>query len=117
MMFLINSSPSDTFLTLPKLSLLWSKQKRCKDFWKRFKPCHVGIHWLALAECSQMSTHMSGFQSFSRFFASFRIGQISQQQHKGCDFAFKYFPKNAYKPKFSSPSKLRYAFGHCVFGQ
>ena len=30
-----------------------------------------------------MSTHMPGFQSFFRFFASFHIGQISHLQHKG----------------------------------
>ena len=47
------------------------------------KPCHVGIHWIALTEHSQMSTHMPGFQSFFGFFASFCIGKISHQQHKG----------------------------------
>ena len=40
-------------------------------FKKSSKPCHVGIHWIALAEYSQMSTHVPGFQSFFRFFASF----------------------------------------------
>ena len=30
-----------------------------------------------------MSTHVPGFQSFIRFIASFCIGQISHQQHKG----------------------------------
>ena len=29
-----------------------------------------------------MSTHLPGFQSFFRFFASFCFGKISQQQHK-----------------------------------
>ena len=29
-----------------------------------------------------MSTHLPGFHSFSRIFASFYIGQISHQQHK-----------------------------------
>ena len=50
-----------------------------KIFSKSYKPCHVGIHWKALAECSQMSTNVTGFQSFFRFFASFCIGQISLQ--------------------------------------
>ena len=35
-----------------------------------------------------MSTHVPRFQSFFRFFASFCIGQISHQQHKGIDSAF-----------------------------
>ena len=50
---------------------------RTQIFLKPSKPFHVGIHWNALAECSQMSTHIPGFQSFFRFFASFCIGQIS----------------------------------------
>ena len=70
-------------LTLPMLRLFSSKIQRCKYFWKPSKPCHVDIHSIALAEHSQMSTHMPGFQSFFRFFASFGIGQISHQQHKG----------------------------------
>ena len=54
-----------------------------KDFWRPSKPCHVGIHWLALAEYSPMSTHVPGVQSFFRFFAWFWIGKISHHQHKG----------------------------------
>ena len=40
------------------------------------KPCHVGIHMKALAEYYRMSTHVTGFQSFFRFFAYFCEGQI-----------------------------------------
>ena len=39
------------------------------------KPCHVGIHWVALLEYSQKSTCVPGYQSFFRTFASFCIGQ------------------------------------------
>ena len=35
------------------------------------KPCHVGIHHIALAEYSQVSTHMPGFQLFSGFLLHF----------------------------------------------
>ena len=59
------------------------KGQGCRDFWKPSKPYHVGIHWKALAEHSQMSTHVPRFQSFFNFFASYCIGQISHQQHKG----------------------------------
>ena len=41
---------------------LLSKARGCKDFRKPSKPCHVGIHWKALAEYSHLSTHMPGFQ-------------------------------------------------------
>ena len=57
--------------------LLLSKSEGYKDFGKRSKSCHVGILRIALAEYSQMSTHVPGFQSFFRFFASFCVGQIA----------------------------------------
>ena len=73
-------------LTLPMLRLLLPKAQGCKLFWKiknqKSKPCHVGIHWIALTEYSKMSTHLPGLQSFFRFFGIFCIGQIGQQ-HKG----------------------------------
>ena len=47
---------------------------------RRSKPCYVGIHWKALAECSQLSTHVLGFLMIFQGFASFCIGQISHQQ-------------------------------------
>ena len=58
MMYLSLSFP---VLTLPMLRLLSSEAQGRKDFRKLSKPCHVGIHWIALAEYSQMSTHTPGF--------------------------------------------------------
>ena len=52
-------------LTLPVVRLLSSKERI--HFWKPSKPCHVGIHSIALAEYSQMSSHVPWFQSFVRF--------------------------------------------------
>ena len=66
-----------SFLTLPMLRLLSSKAQRPKDLWKQANPCHVGIHWKALADFSQMSTHVSGFRSFFRFFASFVFAKVA----------------------------------------
>ena len=63
------------------LRLLSSKAQRLKDFWNPSKPCDVGTHWKALDEYFQMSTHLPGFQSFFRIFASFCIGKIIHQQH------------------------------------
>ena len=54
---------------------------RTQDSWKTIET--LGIHLKALAEYSQMSTHLPGFQYFFVFFASFCIGQISYQQDKG----------------------------------
>ena len=42
-----------------------------------FKPCHVGIHWIVLAEFSQMSTHVPGFQSFLRFLHHFVLAKLA----------------------------------------
>ena len=58
-----------TIITLPMLRLPSSKAQGHKDFWKPSKPCLVGIHWKALAEYSQMSTHVPGFQSFFQVFS------------------------------------------------
>ena len=78
----VNHKSNFQALTLPMLWLPSSTAQACKDFRKLSKPCHVGIHWIALTEYSQMSTHLPGFQKSFRFFASFCIGQISHQQHK-----------------------------------
>ena len=46
----------------PQLRLLSSKAQRRNL--KKSKPCHVGIHWIALAEYFCVSTNVPGFQSF-----------------------------------------------------
>ena len=56
---------------------------RTQIFLKAIEPCRVGIHWNALTEYFHMSTHLPGFRSLFRAFASYCIDQISQQQHKG----------------------------------
>ena len=70
------------YLTFPMLRLQSSKAKGRKHFWKPSKPCHVGIHWKALVEHYQMSTNVTGFQSFFQlFFKWLCFVQISHQQH------------------------------------
>ena len=61
---LCNGESTDYMLTLPMLRLRSSIGQESTDVWKPSKPCHIGIHWVALTECSQMSTHVPGFQSF-----------------------------------------------------
>ena len=73
----------NSFLSLSMLRLLLSKAQKLKNLWKSSKPYHFGIHWKALIEYSQMSTHLPGFQLFFSFFTIFCIDQISHQQHKG----------------------------------
>ena len=55
-------------IALSMLRLLSSRTEKCKKFGKLSKPCHIGIHWKAFDEHSQMSTHLLGFQSFPSFF-------------------------------------------------
>ena len=70
-------------LTHLLLMLLSSNAQKSKKLWRSSKTCHVGIHWKALTECFQMSTHLPWFQSFLSFLSSFHVDQISHQQHKG----------------------------------
>ena len=65
-----------TILTLSILRRLSYEGQGFKIFFKSPRPCHVGIFLIALAEYSQMSTHVPGFQLFFRFFALFYIDQI-----------------------------------------
>ena len=53
-----------------------SKHKNEKIFEKPSKPCHVGIHLIAFAEYSQMSTCVPGFQSFFRFLHLFVLVKL-----------------------------------------
>ena len=72
-----NPFPVSYSFTLPMLRLLSSKPEERKDFWKPSKPsCHVVIHWIALAECSQMSTHLQGCQSFLVFLHHFVLAEL-----------------------------------------
>ena len=54
-----NSFEHIRLLTFPMLRLLSFKAQECNNFLTP-KPCHVGIHWIALVEYSQISTHMAG---------------------------------------------------------
>ena len=53
---------------VPRLSfnLPSSKAQGCNVYFleNHYKPCHFGIHLIALAEYSQISIHVPGFQSF-----------------------------------------------------
>ena len=60
------------------LRLLSSKVQGCKDLWRQSLPCHVGIHWIALIEHSQMSTHVPRFQSnFLGFLHQFELAKLA----------------------------------------
>ena len=51
-----------------------TKKKKKK---KSTQPCHVGIHWKALTEYVQMSTHLSWFRSFFRFLHHFLLAKLA----------------------------------------
>ena len=67
-------------LTIPVLRLISSNAQGRKYLWKPSKPYLVGIHWIALAEYSQMSTNLVSV--IFRIFESFCIGQSSHQQRE-----------------------------------
>ena len=58
-------------------SLLSSKAQGCKYFWTPSKPYHIGIHWITLAEFSQMSAHLPAFQSFLSFLHHFVMAKLA----------------------------------------
>ena len=60
-------------LTLPMLLRLLPSKVQGRPS----KPYHVGIHWIALAEYSQMSTHMPGFHSFFMFLDHFVLAKLA----------------------------------------
>ena len=64
--------------------LLSSKAKRSKDF-RRSISCCVGIYCMALTECSQMSIHMPGFQSFffQFFLHHFALAKLATTSIRG----------------------------------
>ena len=64
-------------LTLTMLRLLLPQAQGRKDLGKPPKPCRFDIHWIALAEHSQMSTHLPGFQSFVRFLHHFVLARLA----------------------------------------
>ena len=64
-------------LTLAMRKLLSAKAKGCKDLQKPSKSCHIGIHWIALAEYSQMSTHLPGLSDFSGFLYYFVLAKLA----------------------------------------
>ena len=56
-----------------------------KVFEKLSKPCHVGIHWLACAEYSQMSTMCQGFSHFKVFLHHFVLAKLATSSIRGND--------------------------------
>ena len=48
-----------------------------KDFWKPSRPSHVGIHWIALAVYSQMSTHLTDCRYFSCLLHYFVLAKLA----------------------------------------
>ena len=52
---------------LPNAEVTSIQSTRTQRFLKPSKPCHVGIHWIALTAYSRMNIKVPGFQSFFVF--------------------------------------------------
>ena len=52
-------------------------QKDANTFWYPSKPCYVGIHWIALTEYSQTSTHVPGTSFFLHHFVLVKLASSS----------------------------------------
>ena len=69
-MMLVLEISMDEWVNPSNAEATFIQSTKTQRFWNPSKPCHVGIHWIAVTEYSQMSTHVPGFQSFFRYFAS-----------------------------------------------
>ena len=72
-------------LTLPMMRLPSSPAQGCKDLWKPSKPCHVGIHWTALAHSVLSDEYPCArvLVIFQVFYIIFQRSNYSHPQHKG----------------------------------
>ena len=96
---LINICDVSVLLTLPMLRLLSSKAQWCKDFRKTTKPCHVGIHSIALVEYSQMSTYMPWIQLiFLGFLHHFVLTKLATSSIRVKSLEMDYFSVMPYCP-------------------
>ena len=66
------------------MRLLSSEAQQRKDFRKSSKPCHVGIHWIVLAEYYQMSTNMPGFFVIFQVFHNFVMAKLVLSDEYEC---------------------------------
>ena len=67
------------------LKRLSSKAQGCKIFENHLNPVMFGIHWIALAEYSQMSTHLPEFQPLSGVLHHFVLAKLpSSSIHVKC---------------------------------
>ena len=112
-------------LTFPMLRLLSSKPQGGKEFLKSSKPCHVGIHWIALAEYSQMSTHVPGFQLFFHFLHPYVLAKFAPSSisvlcrscfmHITCVSSGIVLVRLRWRVWVKSVSVLFHAYNLCVF--
>ena len=69
-------------LTLSMLRLLSSKAQEHNNFENHLNPVMLIGNLIALTEHSQMSTYMSGFQSFFRFLHTFVLAKLATSSIK-----------------------------------
>ena len=77
---LMNNSPSNILFNPSNAEATFAKAQGNKKVWKPTKSSHVGIYWKALAEYSQMSTHMPGshfLKVFLHHFSLVKLGTTS----------------------------------------
>ena len=65
-------------LTLSNAEATFVQSSEMERFLKPSQPCHVGIHWIALAEYSQMSTNVvPELKSFFRCLHTFILAKLA----------------------------------------
>ena len=104
-------------LTLPMLKLPRQKHKSANCY-EIIEPCHVGIHWIALTEYSQMSTHLPGFRSFSGVLCHFVLATETQSHGTHLRVLSESYPMNTNMTGFRWFAKIIVSsYLHTCFGQ
>ena len=65
-------------LNASNVKVTFPQRTRVQRFFKTAKPCHIGIHWIALTVYSQIGTNVRGFQLiFQVFCLSLYLAKIA----------------------------------------
>ena len=105
-----------TFFTAEATFMKGTRTQKCVK--KNVKPSHGGIHWIALAENSQMSTHLPRFH-FSGFWHHFILAKLATSRIRlNLFLSFILIKYNSFKLTNSTKGQhngLANWFSYCLF--
>ena len=70
-------APAQYYLNPYNVKATFIQSTMTQVFWKPSEPCRSGIHWIAFAEYSQMSTNFPGLRSFFNVLRHFLSAKLT----------------------------------------